>query len=820
METPTQTLEGFYFLEGGGEMGKLIREKDWSKTSLGHPKNWPQSLCTSVAIMLNNPFGMYIAWGNDYIQLYNDGYRPILGSTKHPQALGISSQETFAEIWHIIGPMFQGVMQGKAVGFPDFMLPLNRNGYVEECFFDFSYSPIKMEDGQIGGILATVIETTKKKKAEEALRASEERFRTMAENIPNLAWMANADGFIYWYNKKWYEYTGTTETEMKGWGWQSVHDPIELPKVMDKWLHSIENAQPFEMVFPLKSADGKFRQFLTKVVPVYNSDGKLEQWFGANTDITMQIAGEQSIKESEERFRTMAEDADILIATSNETGNATYFNQAWIDFTGRNLHELINYGWADLIHEEDRQHFLDIYFAAFEKKQSWTGEFRMLNKNGEYRWLLAKGPARFREDGSFAGYISSSIDIMDRKIAEKAASENANNLRNTILQAPVAMCILRGPNFVVELANEKMFELLGKEKMQLMDQPIFEAIPEARGQGFEELLNGVFKTGKSYSSSSVPATIYRNGKLETIYADSLYEAYHESDGSISGILAVSIDVTAQVLARQKIEEVVAERTKDLAEANMQLQKSNQELAQFAYIASHDLQEPLRKISTFSQMLENSLGNEVDERSKKFFDKINIAAARMNNLIRDVLSYSELGRESHAFVEVDLNKIVEGIQNDYELLIEQKGASIVHGNLPTLNAIPLQMSQLFGNMISNALKFTTPEMPPIIKIIVMQLTDEELKSNPQLQQDNAYYKIVVSDNGIGFKSEYVDQIFNIFQRLHRKSEYDGTGIGLAMCKKICQNHHGEINAFGSSENGAVFNILLPVKQVKSNDLLKS
>lgn len=220
------------------------------------------------------------------------------------------------------------------------------------------------------------------------------------------------------------------------------------------------------------------------------------------------------------------------------------------------------------------------------------------------------------------------------------------------------------------------------------------------------------------------------------------------------------------------------------------------------------------------MLENSLGNNVDERSKKFFDKINIAAARMNNLIRDVLSYSELGRESHAFVKVDLNKIVEGIQNDYELLIEQKGASIVHGNLPTLNAIPLQMSQLFGNMISNALKFTTPEVPPIIKIDVMQLTDEELKSNPQLQQDNAYYKIVVSDNGIGFKSEYVDQIFNIFQRLHRKSEYDGTGIGLAMCKKICQNHHGEINAFGSSENGAVFNILLPVKQVKSNDLLKS
>ena len=121
----------YYFLQRGGEMGELIRTKDWSTTSLGEPSSWPQSLRTMVAVMLDNPFGMYIAWGHDYIQLYNDAYRPILGSTKHPQALGIGTRETFAEIWHIIGSMFEGVMRGKAVGFSDFMLPLNRNGFVE-----------------------------------------------------------------------------------------------------------------------------------------------------------------------------------------------------------------------------------------------------------------------------------------------------------------------------------------------------------------------------------------------------------------------------------------------------------------------------------------------------------------------------------------------------------------------------------------------------------------------------------------------------------------------------------------------------------------
>lgn len=145
-------------------MGSLIRAKDWSKSPLGDPAEWPQSLKTTVAIMLNNPFGMYIAWGDEYTQLYNDGYRPILGATKHPQAIGISTRETFKEIWHIIGAMFDGVMKGNAVGFPDFMLPLERNGYVEECYFDFAYSPIMKNDGKVGGVLVTVIETTDKKK--------------------------------------------------------------------------------------------------------------------------------------------------------------------------------------------------------------------------------------------------------------------------------------------------------------------------------------------------------------------------------------------------------------------------------------------------------------------------------------------------------------------------------------------------------------------------------------------------------------------------------------------------------------------------------
>lgn len=171
---PPVLFKTYDFLSGGGEMGKLIRSVDWSRTPIGAVDGWPQSLRTAISIMLNAQFPMYIAWGEEFIQFYNDGYRPILGSTKHPAAMGLSTKVTFAEIWDIIGPMFEGVMEGKAVGFTDFLLPLDRHGFTEECYFIFSYSPIKQENGLTGGVLVTVTETTERLLGERRLKTLRE----------------------------------------------------------------------------------------------------------------------------------------------------------------------------------------------------------------------------------------------------------------------------------------------------------------------------------------------------------------------------------------------------------------------------------------------------------------------------------------------------------------------------------------------------------------------------------------------------------------------------------------------------------------------
>ncbi|MEO6540078.1 MAG: PAS domain-containing protein, partial [Ferruginibacter sp.] len=416
-----------YFLKGGGEMGELIRAKDWSKTSLGDPAEWPQCLCTMVGVMLDNPFGMYIAWGSEYIQLYNDGYRPILGATKHPQALGISTRETFSEIWHIIDSMFDGVMKGKAVGFPDLMLPLNRNGFVEECYFDFSYSPIRNNEGEVGGVLVTVIETTNKKKSEDALKESELRFRALADNIPNLGWMADAEGWIYWYNKKWYEYTGTTPEQMEGWGWQSVHDPVELPKVLERWKESIATGNPFEMVFPLKGADGKFRHFLTRILPVKDDKGKILQWFGSNTDITTQKDIEDALKASEQRFR------------------------------------------------------------------------------------------------------------------------------DTVKQAPVGITILRGRDYTVEMANDTYLRLVDRTVTEFIGRPLFDSLPEVE-ESVHALLDSVLNTGVPFHGNEVPIPINRYGKQEVFYFDFLYHPLKEQDGEISGIIVIVTEVSEKVKADKKIKE--------------------------------------------------------------------------------------------------------------------------------------------------------------------------------------------------------------------------------------------------------------------------
>jgi light-regulated signal transduction histidine kinase (bacteriophytochrome) len=320
-----------------------------------------------------------------------------------------------------------------------------------------------------------------------------------------------------------------------------------------------------------------------------------------------------------------------------------------------------------------------------------------------------------------------------------------------------------------------------------------------------------------------PVVNHKTGQVRLIHAQG--QVFYDTTGNPAFLSGIAQDITLQREMQLALEEEVKQRTKELdtaieklqatveelAESNTKLIQSNAELAQFAYIASHDLQEPLRKISTFSQLLERSLGANPSDESKNFLGKIRNSSSRMTALIRDVLMYSQLVKENNIYEKVNLNQIFENVLADSELLIEQKEANIKQGELPTIEAIPLQMTQLFANLLSNALKFIPKDVKPVISINARILSEAEAQSLG-LSNNYTYYNIQFADNGIGIPPEYIEKVFHIFQRLHRKSEYEGTGIGLAICKKIAQNHHGDITIENNSEGGATFNVILPVKQV--------
>lgn len=271
-----------------------------------------------------------------------------------------------------------------------------------------------------------------------------------------------------------------------------------------------------------------------------------------------------------------------------------------------------------------------------------------------------------------------------------------------------------------------------------------------------------------------------------------------------------IDKELQAFAAE-LENQVAQRTIELKEANVDLQHSNTNLEQFAYIASHDLQEPLRKITTFSMLLNDKYRKDFPEPAKELVTKINAAAERMSTLIKAVLNFSKILHGGAAFENTDLNIILNKIIDDFELLITERNAVIDWKELPVIEAIPLQINQLFYNLISNSLKFSKKEIRPEIVITSRILSGDELKKFNTLNPKSGYCQISFQDNGIGFDQHYADKIFQIFQRLHAREHFSGTGIGLALCKTIVTNHHGEIYAISSKNKGALFQIILPLTQ---------
>ncbi|GAB2769499.1 hypothetical protein GCM10027275_09990 [Rhabdobacter roseus] len=360
-----------------------------------------------------------------------------------------------------------------------------------------------------------------------------------------------------------------------------------------------------------------------------------------------------------------------------------------------------------------------------------------------------------------------------------------NEFVRTIIHSSVQIIAVLDQQMRYTAINKSFEQLYRVDRQQVVGRSLTEVFPQTKDTQVERDIREALRGNPVHHAVARSAVI--PGYFETHFIPL------KEKEDVYGVLLVSHDITR-----------IIEVNDQLKKANQELIRSNQDLGQFAYVASHDLQEPLRKIQVFAELLRHKRHDETE--TQRYLEKVHAASGRMTTLIQDVLSYSRLARTEESLVETNLNAILDQVKSDFDLLIQQKGATIICSNLPVVKGIPAQLGQLFANLISNALKFNRQN--PLIRITVRELPESSRALYESLSQAQAYWEIQVIDNGIGFESQYSQQIFTIFQRLNNQQTYSGTGIGLALCRKIVENHQGVIVASSEPGKGATFTVVLP------------
>lgn len=333
--------------------------------------------------------------------------------------------------------------------------------------------------------------------------------------------------------------------------------------------------------------------------------------------------------------------------------------------------------------------------------------------------------------------------------------------------------------------NKQAASVFNRSKEEVLNRHILEVFPSLKDKPIIDQLKrafgGEFLHVKAYQS-----------QVSDHYLENFFVPLQNKNGLVDRVMLIGHDITDLVEANEK-----------LKRANAQLEKSNRDLEQFAYVASHDLQEPLRKIRTFSGLSEQNADK--PEIQKRYLSKISTSAARMSELIQAVLNYSRLSKKEEVAEEVALQQVIRQITIDLELAIEEKKAILLMEDLPVLKGNALQLHQLFFNLFTNALKFSRRQ--PEIRINYRMVAPEQ-RFEKELPGEHQWIEISFADNGIGFDQKYASQLFSIFKRLHQSSEYAGTGIGLALCKKIVENHGGMIRVESAKDHGTTFLIYFP------------
>lgn len=417
-------------------------------------------------------------------------------------------------------------------------------------------------------------------------------------------------------------------------------------------------------------------------------------------------------------------------------------------------------------------------------------------KDGSRFWGSITITALHNDLGDVIAYCKVTRDLTDRKIAEDELKKSEERYHQMVAEVQDYAIILLSSEGIIENWNTGAEHIKGYKSEEIIGKKfeIFYGLEDRERKLPQQLLQEARENGKAMHEGW---RVRKDGSK--FWGTIVITALHNKSGDIIGFSKVTRDLTANKLAEDK-----------LAAYTRELEIQNSELEQFAFVASHDLQEPLRKILTFAGLIQDRFSD--TEFRERYFAKLSASAKRMSELIKSLLNYSRLSQEKEGSVseKIDLNKVLDEVKEDLELLIEEKQATIINDQLPSIKGNAPQLSQLFSNLISNSLKFTKDK--PGITIKYKQVTAPLPADETAAQSQQQFHCITLQDNGIGFEQKFSKAIFSMFQRLHGRQDYAGTGIGLALCKKIVENHDGFITAHSGPGQGATFKIYLPCEEV--------
>lgn len=631
--------------------------------------------------------------------------------------------------------------------------------------------------------------------------------------------------------------------------------------------------------YDITSPDNKVieRHWSLKLFPLLGKDKKIQAVFQEVEDITEELTVGLKLRQIQEQLQeallvgqmgTWIWDIKQDIVIGDKYMASMYGVNP--DDAAKGLPVL---AFINAIHPEDRDRVTKEIARAVEDGDVYETEYRSMDAEGAIRWLIARGRVERNSKGEPMKFPGALVDITERKhiennlrfLTEASAilsssldySQTLNSIAQLVVPDIADWCsidIIDEKGAVRQLAVAHKDPAKVKWAKELRERQGAPDMTESSGIGKvlrtgeleylpyipDEVLKVSARSDEDYAIikqlglKSAMIVPLRSGKkiygAITFVSAEQKRQFSEIDLAMAKELANRSSMAIvnayhykqaqkEIAARKKLEEAlrfantdlerrVAERTIELNETNTSLQRSNQELQDFAYVASHDLQEPLRKIQAFGNLLEEEYGKQLGD-GKDYLERMRSAAARMSALIEDILAFSRVTTKAREFTKVDLNIVAKEVLEDLETRIDQTKATIELDNLPSIKADPMQMRQLLQNLIANALKFHKPNVPPVVKIKAVT----EISQTTKIK----YTKLSIEDNGVGFDEKYLDRIFAVFQRLHARDSYGGTGIGLAVCRKIVERHGGTITAISKPGEGAIFIATLPMQHKKGETL---